>query len=598
MSGWAFVRRCLFVLSLSVCLSFSLLFFSLFFLFSDLNSFHVDNAKAIIPCVSANWGVLPPGDLHSSHRLLAQASWRLPLLRDYWNDLPGGIRRQGYGALVLAWRGTRRSEKRYLHHWSFRSEKNQRTEDKLITLMKKVCTFFRTRKNGETRTRTSFVSKTKIKSRHGKRKNEDSPWKTKSKILPNFRAEMQKHKFQADSDRRSIQELNGIIESQRREIDHTLACDEQLRRDQLLLHEQLSEQNQDLREAEKKSRFEMEELKRVQELRIDESSRRRLIENQTLSMNTRQEFKNYVMKSIVWMTREISRLLNQFQSTSVISTFSWSWVIAEPLQWAARDLGHAGFCGKRFANPPASSSSPYPGGFNPWFFYRNRRHIIACYEWTSDSRHNLESQISVRTVSQKFIRPKWGKIFTGLWSRPTTTADFGSSFLTNSPTQQHCLLEDKIQDWGMCFFTVSNGSYAVDSRSGVGWISGWSHIFAFCQRNSWAKLWVARREKCFSTEQNHPEYPIQKKGQSGGTKKPRKRTVSFVWDRSLTWSIEYFRVTGANDSVENYADLFTVALRNDDICIPKVVRMKTGEVKYEKVYVSPRPPPKISLKHD
>ena len=31
------------------------------------------------------------------------------------------------------------SEKRYLHHCSFRSEKNQRTEDKLITLMKKVC---------------------------------------------------------------------------------------------------------------------------------------------------------------------------------------------------------------------------------------------------------------------------------------------------------------------------------------------------------------------------------------------------------------------------------------------------------------------------
>ena len=28
---------------------------------------------------------------------------------------------------------------------------------------------------------------------------------------------------------------------------------------------------------------------------------------------------------------------------------------------------------------------------------------------------------------------------------------------------------------------------------------------------------------------------------------------------------EYFRVTGANDSVENYADLFTFTLRNDDI---------------------------------
>ena len=33
-------------------------------------------------------------------------------------------------------------------------------------------------------------------------------------------------------------------------------------------------------------------------------------------------------------------------------------------------------------------------------------------------------------------------------------------------------------------------------------------------------------------------------------------------------------------------------------CIPKVVRLKTGEVLYEKSYMSPRPPHKISLRHD
>ena len=33
-------------------------------------------------------------------------------------------------------------------------------------------------------------------------------------------------------------------------------------------------------------------------------------------------------------------------------------------------------------------------------------------------------------------------------------------------------------------------------------------------------------------------------------------------------------------------------------CIPKVVRMETGVVLYEKVYMSPRLPPKISLKHE
>ena len=33
-------------------------------------------------------------------------------------------------------------------------------------------------------------------------------------------------------------------------------------------------------------------------------------------------------------------------------------------------------------------------------------------------------------------------------------------------------------------------------------------------------------------------------------------------------------------------------------CIPKIVRMETGEVMYEKVFMSPRLPPKISLKHE
>ena len=40
----------------------------------------------------------------------------------------------------------------------------------------------------------------------------------------------------------------------------------------------------------------------------------------------------------------------------------------------------------------------------------------------------------------------------------------------------------------------------------------------------------------------------------------------FLRGRQIAYLIyEYFRVTGANDSVENYADLFTIVLRNDDI---------------------------------
>ena len=40
----------------------------------------------------------------------------------------------------------------------------------------------------------------------------------------------------------------------------------------------------------------------------------------------------------------------------------------------------------------------------------------------------------------------------------------------------------------------------------------------------------------------------------------------FLRGRQIAYLIyEYFRVTGANDSVENYADLFTISFRNDDI---------------------------------
>ena len=40
----------------------------------------------------------------------------------------------------------------------------------------------------------------------------------------------------------------------------------------------------------------------------------------------------------------------------------------------------------------------------------------------------------------------------------------------------------------------------------------------------------------------------------------------FLRGRQIAYlTYEYFRVTGANDSVDNYADLFTIVLRNDDI---------------------------------
>ena len=129
MCAWAFVV-CLFVFVLLLFLSVVDLFSSTLYLHSDLHFLsNVNSVEGIDHCAFAQRGV-PPGDIPSS------------LLRDFCSDLPGWIWRHRCGAFVLVRCGTRRWEYRKSAIFttdSFRSEKNQRTWDKLITLMKKVC---------------------------------------------------------------------------------------------------------------------------------------------------------------------------------------------------------------------------------------------------------------------------------------------------------------------------------------------------------------------------------------------------------------------------------------------------------------------------
>ena len=59
--------------------------------------------------------------------------------------------------------------------------------------------------------------------------------------------------------------------------------------------------------------------------------------------------------------------------------------------------------------------------------------------------------------------------------------------------------------------------------------------------------------------------PISKEESVWRNKKAQKQD-RFLRGRQIAYLIyDYFRVTGSPDSVENYADLFTISLRNDDI---------------------------------
>ena len=79
-----------------------------------------------------------------------------------------------------------------------------------------------------------------------------------------------------------------------------------------------------------------------------------------------------------------------------------------------------------------------------------------------------------------------------------------------------------------------------------------------------SKFRDAGREDCFCSDQDHPEFPIQKEGQSGGTESPERDW--FPRGRQIAFMIyDYFRLAGARDTVLDYADLFSVTLRNDYI---------------------------------
>ena len=202
----------------------------------------------------------------------------------------------------------------------------------------------------------------------------------REQILTDCQAEIRKHKFQADHDRRSIQKISETIESQKEEI-HRAQADERRRQDHQLLHEQLLKQNWDLREAHEKSLKEMEELKKFQSSTFDTIARRRLVEDQD---------------NILELTGKIQELQNEINCMNDLRDFQDAESVRSghshvtnqhvsfpphpvPGGMPSRSMGMPsrreeppsiwdthGVSGNVFADPVASSAAPCPQELNSW----------------------------------------------------------------------------------------------------------------------------------------------------------------------------------------------------------------------------------------
>ena len=106
-----------------------------------------------------------------------------------------------------------------------------------------------------------------------------------------------------------------------------------------------------------------------------------------------------------------------------------------------------GISGHVFANPPASSSAPCPQESNPWS--SNVSEHTSPHVMSESQTPVQDPRCQSGPSARNSVIPCEGEFIKKKWSRPTTTADFRSSFWQVLHASNIRLLEDKIQDWGM-----------------------------------------------------------------------------------------------------------------------------------------------------
>ena len=169
---------------------------------------------------------------------------------------------------------------------------------------------------------------------------------------------------------------------------------------------------------------EMEELKKIQSSTFDTIARRRFVEGQdtilelTGKIQDLQNEINCMNDSKDYQDAESIRSGNSHVTGRPVSFPPYPipegnakpfYRNAEPQRRAAKHLGHTWYIRKRFCKSRCVIFSTYPQELNPW-------------------SSGTEEPLPVWTVSQKFCHLHWRRLFKELWSRPTTTADFRSSF--------------------------------------------------------------------------------------------------------------------------------------------------------------------------
>ena len=225
-----------------------------------------------------------------------------------------------------------------------------------------------------------------------------------------------------------------------------------------------------------------------------------------------------------------------------------------------------GFSGNVFVNPPASSSSPYPPwqGFNPWI--------------SNVSEHTSPHVMSERQPPDTTLDPR-------CQSGPSARNSFDSNEGRCSKDYRADQPRPQISD-------LHFDKFPTQTTFACWKIRFKTEVCTCSQSPTEAMLWIKEVEMVESVDDlkssrsitgtHGPNFEsldariasaMNKISQNTRFKKnvsleeiKAQKEDRFLRGRQIAYPIyDHFRVTGGNDSVDNYADLFTVVLRNDDI---------------------------------
>ena len=344
-----------------------------------------------------------------------------------------------------------------------------------------------------------------------------------------------------------------------------------------ILREELWRQQMDFREAHQQSLTEMEQLRKFQSSTFDTIARRKFVEDQ----NTILELSGPVQE----LQNEVNCMNDSkdFQDAESVRSGN-SHVTSRPVSFPPHPIPEGmlrpsfispsrregppsiwdthGISGNVFANPHASSSAPYPQELNQWG------------TTTEEPLHTVEK--SERPEQNQDLRCQSGPS-----AKDSVIFSGGDSSNNYGADQQRLQISD-----------IHFDKFPTPATFACWKIRFKTEVRTCSQFPTEAMQWIKEVELVDSVDElrsssstrgiSMPNFEVLDARIASALNKiihnsHFKRRISleeqkaqkqdrFLRGRPIAYLIyDYFRVTGSHDSVENYTDLFTVVLRNDDL---------------------------------